>query len=203
MQKLHLTALVPALALASTSSAAAIVADYGLMPSDNQSTAAIQTFTTDATGGEVGFLLVGGPVNGADGTTGVTAQIFAVTAGGTDGAATVTLGALLDTSDTVDLPATGDHPALATFNFGGDVTLAANTLYAVGFSTDGGSTLADVRVGYAGGSSYSGGESFDAAGDVTFATAFDVSIGFADVPEPGSIALLGLGGLMMLRRRRA
>ncbi|MFI4861632.1 MAG: PEP-CTERM sorting domain-containing protein, partial [Phycisphaerales bacterium JB063] len=143
------------------------------------------------------------PIGGSDGTTGVTAQLFEVAAGGTDGAGTVTLGALLDTSNTLDIPATADHPAVAAFDFGGDVTLAANTLYAVGFSTDGGATLADIRVGYTGGSTYAGGESYNAAGNATFATAFDVSIGLSNVPEPGSFALLGLGGMMLLRRRRA
>lgn len=203
MQKLHLTALVPALALAGTSSAAVIVADYGLLPSDNQSNAGVQTFTTDSAGGEIELLLVGGPTGGGNGTTGVTAMIFEVAAGGANGDPTVTLGALLDTSDTQDIPLVADHPAVATFDFGGDVTLAANTLYAIAFSTDGGATVGNIRVGYHGGSAYNGGDVFNADGSNAFGTAFDVSFGFAAVPEPGSMALLGLGGLMLLRRRRA
>lgn len=200
MRKFQLAALILTLLLAGTSSAAPISADFGLLPSDNQSNGAIQTFTTDSLGGEVRFLLVGGPTGGSDGTAGVTAMIFDVAAGGANGDASVTLGTLLDTSDTQDLPATASHPDVTTFDFGGDVTLAANTLYAVAFSTDGGTTVGNVRVGFRGGTTYAGGESFNADGTVAFANAFDISIGF--IPEPTSFAMLIAGSLMVLRRRR-
>ena len=114
---------------------------------------------------------------------------------------------------------------LSTFGFGGDQDLAGPTPYVVGETyrivvridyNSGGDDSAAVWIDPASEASVSTDLGTDNAtfdtirlragndpgqvtfGNIVFATTFAEAV----VPEPGSLALLGLGGLFMLRRRR-
>ena len=75
---------------------------------------------------------------------------------------------------------------------------------ATGTSSDSSSNWAITETGFTFDSNeaYFGFGSADYFGSLSVATYDNIEITGTEVPEPGSLALMGLGGLMMLKRRR-
>ena len=90
------------------------------------------------------------------------------------------------------------------FSFAG-ATLADNTVYNLRFVDVGGAAITGVRLGLSTGDNDQGTEMFENGNVARYDGAFDapITVNFtAPVPEPSSTALLGLGGLALILRRR-
>ena len=109
------------------------------------------------------------------------------------------LGALLGASNESQALTAG---ATHTFTFGG-INLADNTTYTVVLIND---TVAAGGVGFGlvNGNSVADSQIFQNTGSAVFAGSHEaaITINTAAVPEPSSTALLGLGGLALILRRR-
>ncbi len=162
-------------------------------------TAAGQTFTTGILGTDsmLSMVSVQGPQslrNPLSPNT-YTAKVWL----DTDGDATTwDPGTLVATStnsgsfDTVD--------AFVTFNFSNE-QLNDNTVYVLSF-TNGTDDHAAFRAGVTNaGSGYAGGAVFQ-NGSPAYGGSYDLAMQVTTVPEPSSAALLGLGGLALILRRR-
>ncbi|XAL98878.1 PEP-CTERM sorting domain-containing protein [Phycisphaeraceae bacterium D3-23] len=198
--KFQMMALLPAVALTGFASGAVIV---DTLPANNQanlSADAGQTFTTGSLGAETNLatIVIEGPQGQASGAVLDYALALFVDTDGDHG--TWDPGAVLGTSQ-FDSVVVGGATTTA-FNFSG-VTLADNTVYGFQYVDAGGNAVDGARMGLTNATAISDGTLFSAGGQV-FGDAFDTAMQVrTTVPEPGSLALIGLGSLALLRRRRA
>lgn len=192
-----------AVALVAASAQAATIIDTGTPVSGGQGDLgadAGQTFTTGVLGAEnfLDTISIFGPASGATATVhGL--ELWSDTDGDFQ---TWDIDTLLTTASNTG---TLDNGATTTFTFGSTLALADNTVYAFRF-TDGSGNAIGARWGFTndgdalsdgalfGGGSQPYGGGYDTAMTITTAT--------AAVPEPSSTALLGLGGLALIMRRR-
>lgn len=104
-------------------------------------------------------------------------------------------------TNTVTIPA-GDGTVTALFNSG---TLSDSTVYVMSF-TSGATNHASFRMGLTApttnGPLGTTGKLFHQGGNPTFGDNRELAFTVTTIPEPTSLALLGLGGLALLRRRR-
>ena len=130
-------------------------------------------------------------------STGATATVFTmeVYIDADNDATTFGLGALVGTSTNTSVLA---NNTVNNFSFSG-VTLSDNQSYIAVF-TDGTNPIT-TRFGLVNGNSDTGTTAFS-AGAPTFAGSHDPAVTVNMTPEPSSTALLGLGGLALILRRR-
>lgn len=209
--KIQMATLVAAVAFTGVASAGVIVDTSSandratFSPADaTAANAATQTFTTGVLGAETNLVSIEleGPRDNPDGAADniLTLQVWT---DADNNAATHGLGVLLGTS--TNSGAVGlssqDFSGTFTYTFSG-VTLADNTAYAF-IVVDGAGNAQQARWGLTNVNDLADGTLF-VNGAEQFGGNFDSSMQIiTNVPEPGSLALLGLGGLAMLRRRRA
>ncbi|WP_235203478.1 PEP-CTERM sorting domain-containing protein [Sulfuriroseicoccus oceanibius] len=198
------TLLKTAAAIALTAGAANAATIIDITPGDNRanmSQDAGQTFTTGVLGAESFLSEIGifGDSNGTASSSVVTAQLWIDT---DQDFGTWDPGALVATSTNSQAIAAADQ--LFTFTFSGEA-LSDNTVYVLSF-TDGTNNHVAFRSDLtSGGGSLADGALFS-SGAQPFGGAYDASIKVVTttqaVPEPSSAALLGLGGLALILRRR-
>ena len=93
---------------------------------------------------------------------------------------------------------------LTTLTFANMAALADNTVYALRWE-DGAGAAIGIRTGLEGGQAYTGGDVFSSSA-IPFGGTFDTAmqLNLKAIPEPTSVALIGLGliGVVSLRRRK-
>lgn len=173
-------------------------------PGNNQASidnGAGQTFTTGLLGGETNLVSieVQGPTS-AD-SNDVLTYSLAIYVDADQNFATWGIGTKLGESQVDSVLANG---SLTSFDFSG-VTLADNTVYAIRFEDGSGNAVplqTRFRLTNQTGVALADGALFSGVNQ-PFAGAFDVAMRITtNVPEPGSIALLAIGGLLIAKRRR-
>lgn len=155
------------------------------------------TFTTDALNGGIDINLLSvdlsGPNTGQESTTfflelALDADNNAITQGTSGGVLATSTGSVLAVN------------VINTFSFAG-VTLTPNTVYNLRFTDEAGNAVTP-RMGLSNGDNDQGTEMFENGNSPRYDGAFDAPITVNMVPEPSSTALLGLGGLALILRRR-
>lgn len=195
--KIQMATLVAAVAFTGVASADVIIDTSAVDNQANLSSAAGQTFTTGTlTDTTLGTVEVFGPlaVGGTDPVTYGLSFHLDTDQDHTTWGHGASLGEVAAQTNTAN--------GSVVFDFSGaGITLLDNTVYAIRF-TDGAGTEVPARFGLNSTTNPSGATLFN-AGATVFSDGFDAAIQINSVPEPGSLALLGLGGLLIARRRRA